>query len=57
MMPGGSPSAAEMEGRISGGVQQLPLRKPVSNGQQGIMGASMNQPYSEGPYELGHDAR
>ncbi len=58
MMPGGSPSAAEMEGRMSGGVQQgPPLRKPVSNGQQGIMGASMNQPYSEGPYEMGHDTR
>ena len=57
MMPGGSPSAAEMEGRMSGGVQQVPSRKPASNGQQGITGASMNQPYSEGPYELGHSTR
>ena len=57
MMPGGSPSAAEIDGRMSDGAQQAPLRKPVSGAQQGIMGASMNQPYSEGPYELGHAGR
>lgn len=57
MMPGGSPSAAEIDGRISSGVQQPPLRKPTGNGQQGTMGAQMNQPYSEGPYELGHEGR
>ena len=52
MMPGGSPSAVEMDGRIGG---QAPLRKPVRSSQQGLMGTSMGQPYSEGPYELGHD--
>ena len=57
MMPGGSPSAAEIEGRMSVGMQQAPLRKPIISGQQGPMGASMNQPYSEGPYELGHEGR
>ena len=57
MMPGGSPSAVEIEGRMSVGMQQAPLRKPISSGQQGIMGASMNHPYSEGPYELGHEGR
>lgn len=57
MMPGGSPSAAEIDGRISGGVQQPPLRKPTGSGQQGTMGAQMNQPYYEGPYELGHEGR
>lgn len=57
MMPGGSPSAAEIDGRMSSGVQQAPLRKPVGSEQQGMMGASMNQPFSQGPYELGHDER
>ena len=60
MMPGGSPSAAEIDGRMGGGggVQQTPIRKPISGGQQGvIVGASLNQPYPEGPYELGHGGR
>ena len=66
MMPGGSPSAAEIEGRTSTGAQQqqqqAPLRKPIGGGagggqQQGVMGASLNGPYSEGPYELGHGGR
>lgn len=57
MMQGGSSSAAEIDGRISAGVQQAPLCRPVGSGQQGIMGASMSQPYSEGPYELGHQGR
>lgn len=57
MMPGRSPSAAEIDGRMSGGVRQAPSRKPVESEQQSIMGASMNQPYSEGPYDLGHDGR
>ena len=48
LMPGGSPSAAEIEGRM----RQAPSRRPVG---QGTMGASMNQPYSDAPYELGHD--
>ncbi|CAF9909933.1 MAG: hypothetical protein ALECFALPRED_006112 [Alectoria fallacina] len=52
MMPGGSPSAVEMDGRIG---RQAPLRKPVGNSQQGSMGTSMGQPYTEGPYELGYD--
>ena len=61
MMPGGSPSAAEIEGRMSTGAQQqqqqqAPLPKPIG-GQQGVMGPSLNQPYSEGPYELGHEGR
>ena len=55
MMPGGSPSAAEIEGRVSGGgVQQAPLRRQLG---QGSMTASMNQPYSDGPFELGHEGR
>ena len=49
LVPGGSPSAAEIDGRAGGGVQQAPLR------QHRVTGASMNQPYSEGPYELGHE--
>lgn len=58
MMPGGSPSAAEIEGRMSTGAQQPPLRNPiVGAAQQGGMGSSLNQPYTEGPYELGHGAR
>lgn len=57
MMPGGSPSAAEIDGGTSDGVQQAPLRKPVGGAQQGIMGPSIHQPYSEGPYELGHEGR
>ena len=54
MMPGGSPSAAEMEGKMSSGVQQAPLRRHVG---QSTTGASMKQPYSDGPYELGHERR
>lgn len=58
MMPGGSPSAAEIEGRMSTGAQQAPMRRPIGGGgQQGVMGSSLNQPYSEGPYELGHEGR
>ena len=49
LVPGGSPSAAEIDGRAGGGVQQAPIRQPR------VTGASMNQPYSEGPYELGHE--
>lgn len=59
MLPGGSPSAAEIEGRMSTGAQ-APLRKPIGGaggGQSGVMGASLNQPYAEGPYELGHGGR
>ena len=57
MVPGGSPSAAEIDGRITRGVQQPPQRWPMGSGQQGMMGASLNVPYSEGPYELGHEGR
>ena len=49
LVPGGSPSAAEIDGRAGGGVQRAPLR------QCRVTGASMNQPYAEGPYELGHE--
>lgn len=57
MMPGGSPSAAEIDGRIQNGVQQVPMRRPVGGGQMGSVGSSMNQPYADGPYELGHEGR
>ena len=57
MMPGGSPSAAEIDGRMSSGVPQAPLRKPVGGAQQGFIGSSMNQPFSDGPYELCHEGR
>lgn len=57
MMPGGSPSAAEIDGRMSSGMRQAPLRRPIGGGRQGIVGASINQPYSVvGPYELGHES-
>ena len=56
LMPGGSPSAAEVEGRVSpGGLQAPPAPRHV--GQQGSLEASMYQPYSEGPYEMGHEGR
>lgn len=45
--PGGSPSAVEVDGQMGGQQQQ----------HSGPMGASMNQPYSEGPYEMGHGGR
>ena len=57
MMPGGSPSAAEIDGRMSGGVQQAPRPTPVGMRQQAISGASSSQPYPEGRYELGHEGR
>lgn len=59
MMPGGSPSAAEIDGRVrDGGQQQAPARRLVGGGgQQGSLGASMHQPFSNGPYELGHEGR
>ena len=56
LMPGGSPSAAEIEGRESGGgFQAPPVRRHV--GQQGTLESSMYQPYSDGPYEMGHEGR
>ena len=39
VMPGGSSIAAEIEGRMSGGGQQAPIRRNVG---EGTMGASMN---------------
>ena len=55
-MPGGSPSAAEIEGSAStGGLQVPPVRSHV--GQQGSLEASMYQPYTEGPYEMGYERR
>ena len=58
LMPGGSPSAAEMEGRMSGGgVSRSPVSPRRYREQQGYMGASMDRPFSDGPYELGQQGR
>ena len=56
LVPGGSPSATEIEGRMSDGVPQAqaPLRRHVG---QGSIGALMHQPFSDGPYEMGHERR
>ncbi len=51
LVPGGSPSAAEIDGRVGG---RAPMSGYVG---QGVVGASMNGPYEEGPYELGYEGR
>lgn len=63
LVPGGSPSATEIDGRMSGaGVlqQQQQQAPPQSNFAQGIMASFINQQqqqqqqqYSDGPYEVG----
>ena len=53
VMPGGSLSAAEIEGMMSDRGQQAPLRSHVG---EGTMGASMNQPYLD-RYELDYEGR
>lgn len=63
LVPGGSPSATEIEGRMSDAVvqqqQQQQQVPPQSNFAQGFMASLINQQqqqqqqYSDGPYEIG----
>lgn len=62
LVPGGSPSATEIEGRMSDAVvlqqQQQAQVPPQSNFGQGFLASLINQQqqqqqYSDGPYEIG----
>ena len=54
LVPGGSPSATEIDARVGGGVLQASVRQHVASTEHGNMEGSTNEPYSKGPYELGH---
>jgi len=59
MQPGGSPSASEIDGRMGIGGQRLghgDIPQGVQQNHGGVR-ASMNQPYLEGPYEMGQGER